>query len=1110
MSVVLACTAAAGLIWAGPAMADTVIGFDEPGLSPDQVLNSRYAASPGVLFAPGGTPERLSGFVTTSCGVRVTPWQFASSGSTVARLDCGGNELGHPVPRLYAAFTTATYQSLSIDVGAREAGHRMRLIAFDGAGQVLAQTPDTVIPDEAMTTLTVTAGVPEIASFLLTDTSGITSGQVYVDDLTLPDPPFPGEKSFALTLRDAPDSQIVQGLTGGDQELVLYRVNGSLGQVTYAVTGLPSGVTWSAVPSVNGATLRFTASSVAPATPAPATVTVTATPRDAGTGTQPRSATLTLEVRAAVDVARDRKADVTVPSCGPVGLTYRAYPHAGRPVWSVTGLPDGVSATIDGQPPGSAPVTADGALHAASLVLRTTKPLAGPVTADVALVGSGPYRGVLGLPLVPGTLNGTMTPSSGRPREGLQPGTRVTITGRGLCAPAGAVMRFGNDAALAPLTAAPDGTSVSAEVPRLATSGPVGIVPDPANPGSRVEGPAFRVEGFRETWGMPFANYTPRITFSNMEDAFGKRATHISANPCGIVGEDCSFATPFPDPWALALWGIAQATIGGAISGNGGACYGISRTVDQFRYDQLPEERFPPGSATRPSGLVGAAGPSGKLIDHINAQQLGVLSSEALSWYAAHAIQNRVSNDPEKLRREVEAELRAGRFPAVSLRNGGEIAQLHVVLAYDVTTNPDDPFAFDIWVYDSNMPYVSGEGTDSTGAMHRTRMEASRIRVDRDGSWTMDSSGYSAGSDSLGNIVVFPDPTRPPQPSMPSITGTGSQVWLYLTHTGSVAAGPGNLTQITSGNRTLRGSDGRPNTDPATALQGAPWTPPTGAAAGTDGAVLLGDGGGAGYTVTTSGAGAATTQTLIGPGVMAQVSGTAPAGAADAVRFHPRDGSVTADPAGAPRALDTRVMVRAPDGATLSAALEGRSGGATVGIDRRSGAVTVGTDTAGAVTLRLGAIGRGPAPVAVSTRLVLAAHDSVAIGGAAWRRLRTGRVPFTVDGPRGPRHGVLTVRAMPASRARISAVSVTRGRRPVARVTVRAPKTTAVQVTLGVKAGRRLVAQTTFPSIAPGATRRLQWRPAALGVRGRRLVVVATGLDTRSGIPAASVATVTR
>lgn len=1119
-TLVLLGSAAAGLVWAAPALADTVLDFDEPGLSPDQVVNTRYATSPGVVFAPSGTPERLAGFPTASCGVRVTPWEFAASGSNVVRLDCGGNELGHPVPRLYAAFTAATYQSMSVTVGAREAGHTMKLIAFDGAGQVLAQSPDTAVPAEAMTTLTVTAGVPEIAAFLLTDTSGSTGGQVYVDDITLPDPPFAGPKSFALTLRDAPESSVVQGLSGGDQEVVLYRVNGSLGQVTYHVAGLPTGVTWSATPSVNGSTLRFTASSTAPATPTPATVTVTATPRDADTGTQPRSVTMTLEVRKAVAVAGGGDGDVTVPSCTPLTLTYRAYPHTGHPTWSVTGLPSGVSATIDGQPPASATVVADGALHAASLSFSTTKPLSGAANVGVALTGITPYGDVLPQRLVSGTIAGTMSPSSGRPRESLTAGTRVTITGRGLCAPAGAVMRFGNDEALAPLTASPDGTTVSAEVPRLATTGPVGIVPDPSNPGSRIDGPTFRVEGFRETWGMPFANYTPKITFANMEDAFGKRATHITANPCAIVGEDCTFATPFPDPWALALWGIAQLSIGGTLSGAGGACYGISRTVDQFRYNALAEEGFPPGTATTPAGLVGAAGPSGRLIDHVNAQQLGVLSTESLSWYAAHAIENRLANDPEKLRREVEAELRAGRFPAVSLRDGGELAQLHVVLAYDVTTNPTDPFAFDIWVYDSNMPFVSGEATGTSGATHRTRMENSRIRVASNGSWTMMSSNYSAGGGSLGNIVVYPDPTRPLRPTMPGLSSIGTQTWLYLTHTGSATPGAaslatggasaGNLTQITSGGRSLLRTDGQVNTDPATALQGAPWVPPTGAATGLAGALLVGDGGGDGYRVTTVGDGTPGTQTLVGPGVMAAVTTTAPSGAADAVEFHPRDGAVTVDPAGGARAVETDVMVRATDGATLSAAVEGRTGTATVGIDPRSGALTVRSDTPGAVTLRLGAIGRGPAPVAVSTRLVLTAGERVAIAGSQWRRLRTGRIAYRVTGPRGTRRAVVGVRSLAAARARISAVSVVHGRRPLGQVTVRAPKGTAVQVTLGVRAGRRLVAQTTFPSIAPGETRRLQWRPAALSARGRRLVVVATAVDTRSGIPAASVATVTR
>ncbi|MFN8123693.1 MAG: hypothetical protein U0237_14840 [Thermoleophilia bacterium] len=1111
-----------GLGAAGPAAAETVIGFDTAPAVVGQSVNTAYAGTPGLVFAPSGVPPTQSGLATRSCGTFVRAWPYAASGANAVQLTCGGsNEFDGRVRRLYAAFTAATYQSLSIDVGAAQPGHRMRLVAFDGAGQVLAQTAATAIPVDAMTTLSVTAGVPEIAAFMLTDVDNSTSGDIYVDDLTLQDPPFVGPKTFTLAVQGVPDLTAVQGESPGPKaELVLYRVNGSAGQVTYSVQGLPPNVTWSAAPSVNGATLRFTAFPGAAPTRDPVPVTVTATPVDAGTATQPRTIALTLQVVPAIAVSRDGAGDLVAPSCQAIPVSYRVYPHAGPARWTVGGLPPGVTATIDGADPASVPVIADGKLHGASLVLKATSPPGGATPVTIGITGRTPYTGLLNERVVAGAINGTLSPTSGRPPESLTPGTEVTITGRGLCAPPGSVMRFGNDAALAPITASPDGRTLTARVPALATTGPVGIVPDPGNPGSRVDGPGFTVNGFRDTWGMPFSNYTPKLTFKNMEDAFGKRATHISANPCGIVGKTCRIITPFPDPWAVVVWGIAQASIGGAIGGKGGACYGISRTVAQIRSGILKASGFPPGNAATPSGLAATNGPSGKLAEHINAQQLGVLSSEALSWYAAHAIRNRVANNPLSLRLEIERELRAGRFPAISLRNGGTAFELHVVLAYDVTQPGADPNQFDVWTYDSNVEFMANE-RDPDGATHRSRTEGSRLRVNADGSWSLPSSNYSAGRNSLGNIVVFPDPTRPARPSLPTAPDVASDTFVYLTRMGSTTAGEvsvasaregWDLTGISSGGRPLLDADGEAGVATAGGPQAVPWAPATGAGDGARGAIIVGDPGSAGFRFTATGRGAAGTQTIIGPGIVAQVAGAAPAGAADELEFDPREGALTFTPASAGRPTETRVMVRASDGATLSAGLEGSTGrdGTTLGVDPRSGEVTVDAGAGGSMTVRLGTMGRGPSPVAVTTRVRVAAGERLSLPGSAWRRLASGRVAFTATGPRGTRRGTLAVRRLTAARAAVSGVRILRGRRPTALVTVRAPRSAAVQVTLGVRAGGRLVATTTFPAVSPGTARRLRWRTPALAGRGRRLVVLATAVDTRSGVPAASVTSVTR
>ena len=67
---------------------------------------------------------------------------------------------------------------------------------------------------------------------------------------------------------------------------------------------------------------------------------------------------------------------------------------------------------------------------------------------------------------------------------------------------------------------------------------------------------------------------------------------------------------------------------------------------------------------------------------------------------------NVFAQTPSRLRRVVEDALRSGDHPKLSLRNGGTFDGLHVVVGYDVYTDPANPGNYYIDVLDSNRPFL--------------------------------------------------------------------------------------------------------------------------------------------------------------------------------------------------------------------------------------------------------------------------------------------------------------------------------------------------------------------------------------------------------------------
>ncbi|HWG97968.1 MAG TPA: hypothetical protein VNV66_01310 [Pilimelia sp.] len=1101
------------LLLAGPARG-AVIGFDTAPAVPGQSANTIYGSSPGVVFAPPGATVPGGG---TSCGTVVTASPLASSSPNGATVACGGGEFPPP-PLVHAVFTTKTYRQVSLSVGTTQA-RTFQLFGYDGAGLVSAQSAPTAVAAGGRATIAISAGDPEIAAIVLRTIAGPPGGGVVIDDLDIPDPPTPGAPNFQIALVDPSAVTLVQGTTR-TADVALYRINGSAGAATWSVTGLPAGVTASTEPSVNGRLVRLTASPTAQVQPDAYTLTVTATPTSAATGPAPRSATLRVFVSSAVTLSSRGVSTAEVPSCAGLLLDYLVAPTAGPARWRVTDLPEGVTAQIDGVAVASAPVRADGAGHTVRLTFRSTRALPAARAVRVAIEGTPTVFGAgIDLGLVSGGLGATVSPARGRPPEALTPGTRVTLTGSGLCAPEGARLRFGNDKALAPYTMSADGRRITAEVPRLATTGRIGIVPDPALPAVRLEGPEFRVEGFRERWGFAFRNYTPNITWANMQAAFGTAQTNVSVDPCPFVR--CPIVTPVPDPWALVLWGIAEASIGG---GSGGVCYGISRTVEQMRAGRLGLGGFPPAGAASPFALNGPGGASGELTETLNANQLAVLSSENLGFYARAAFGNAVGATPASLRAQIEAGLRSGRYPAISLREGGSVDQLHVVLAYDVTQVGADPNEFHVWVYDSNVPFTTGRAlrdgstTDelsTDGAQHEFRMQASRVHVRADGSWRLESSGMSAGRGSLGNVVVFPDIQSPARPTMPGPKDAIQQPFLHLLNMTSAGGarslqdgGGWRVTQVTSGARRLFSDEGVINTDPATSLPGAPWVPATGRPTAIHGVVLARAD--APFTVHAVGRGGPLrSQALIGPGMAARVTFAPAAGGSDAVGLDPRAGAVEVAPDGPARPAEASVTVRGPGGATVSAAASARAGdaGLRLAVAPRSGRVSVRTDTAGPVRVRLSRVGRSGA-TAAEVRLRLARGEALLLPPAAWARLGTGSVPYaTSRGRRGSLRARRLVTATPA--IRVQSVQVQR-RAVRVRVRVGNARGGATRVTATLRRGNRVLV-TRVATLPPGVrARTFTWsmpRPA----RGRVRLVVGVGrLENSRGVPVLGARVVTR
>ncbi len=1011
----LAVALAAVAVTVAPASAlaaDSVVGFDGSPAVAGQSANTIYAAAPGLVFGPSPRPAVGSIPSLTGCGVYVAATPAAPSQPNAGSLACGGGEFPTS-PALYGTFTTATRTRIALRVGdPRATGHTVQLTAYDGDGLVVGTSAPTAVPAGGVT-LSVMGGQPEIASFLLSETGNDTAGGLWVDDIAVDDPPVPGHPAFSLQRTGSGTTYLTQGGPLTTVDLSLYRINGSDGNVDYATSGLPDGVVASQVPSVNGVGLALSASPEAAVTSGPdVTVTVTATPHDAGAGTRAQTLTFPVRVAPALLLSARGVGSAPVPSCSPILLDYGIADFAGPASWTVSGLPSGVTASINGTPIGSAPTVSG--YGTAALRFSATTGVTGRPSVRIGLVGSTyfgttlpAHRGrfadsqAIALDQASGL---TVSPTAGRTPRELGPGTAVTLTGDDLCTGPAVRMRFGNDQALAPIVAqSRDGRSLTAIVPRNATTGPISLVPDAASPA------AHRRSGLH---GRQLPEHrrlrVPQLRPPPHHGAGGDGVRLRPDAPDDRPVPGLRLPHHHPDPGPVDDDPARRRQRHHGQERRRGRLLGFSRTSQQLRRGDHALGDFSPSGARNAFALDGPNGPAGPVQEYINSGQLSLLSNEYIPFYLTHATANAFGATPTTIRNEITGYLRGGDDPQISLRDGGSLTKMHVVIAYDIEQDPNSSNAGDYYidVYDSNKQFLtSGTGDETTadGMNHAGALGASRIHVRADGFWELPSSNLSASS--LGNLVVSGYDNPPRHPSELTLGGLarqglvlllGSDVARFLPRATAAGATAGRATvassteQISAGGRTLFTRPGVLNTNPKTALHATPWVPPTGGTSDTEG-YILGAGANADYTVRLSSkATTAETRTILGPGFLGQISTTLHRGVSDELTVQPGQRSVGISSPGAPSPVDAQLVVRAPDGSTRTVATSSPSstgdtlsfpgGASTFRLVHQGPAATVG------VTLSW--VGRAGPPQAVSSRVRVAADSTLQLTPSSWARLR--------------------------------------------------------------------------------------------------------------------------
>jgi hypothetical protein len=1024
-----------------PASAHAALPITFEGFANGTQIDDEYTASDGVTFLADAGSTGLP--QAQDVGTK------ANSGSVVALSQCSGCEFVHNV--IKGRFATSQ-EAVSVRVGinsATPANATITLEALNFAGTSIGSTSAVASSADFKTLLSLDpAGTDNVVFFRVMTTIGGEAGyQFGIDDVNAVDG---GASAPDVALATASNNLRLRQGGSIDVPINLFRVNGSNGDVTLSALSLPTGVSASFTPnpvagtSEGPSTLTLSAANNATLVAADS-ITVRGTPADAFSGSGPSDldALLTVEPSFTVGVPDP----IRVPSCGSTTVNVnvqRAFSgFTGTVHLAASGLPAGYTAsfaTPDVGPP-------SGGAFVNQVPLTITKVGSGDMS-PTSITVTGSSTGLLdsadsaSIQRFAGEVTG-ITESFGVVPRDTDPGSEVTITGRGFCV--GSTVQFGNSfASVTPAGADITGgnTQILLRVPRLATSGPVTVV---APDGTFASATSLPIRSPRNSEGFQFENYGgSNVSFDDLKYVYGEAQTNITLDVCWPFG--CNVVTPIPSPFAALYQVISNAALAGK-----GSCYGMSVTSQQLMMSRVPFSRFSPSGATSVWQLSGSTGPSPALAKHIRAWHSTQLSSEGIQDYVRIAASNAIDGGSH-MRGRLEGELAAGHSPLIMVKNG---SSGHVVVAMDLRSEGS---GYVIDTYDPNIPFATSE--DSNGTQHRDRSDASAIHVAANGDWTFRGAFASQWSGSSGDIVDLPFSEIPVHPTMPStLSGFLSLIVPFA------SSGAAHTTQITDANgNQLLAADGTLNTNPASDVPGAQVMPSMSGDSSTPIYLVPSNGS---YTQRLEGDKSGTAQAgMIGPGFGALVSGIGTsAGKAEAIAFDSKHGEVQID---ASKGGQLRARLAAGDKSGTELGADVRIGGADagtheVGISKRTGVHVDNGGGAATVAMTLTYANKKGTPGSLTLPKVNVPSGGSVDARPSWAKLGTAGAVLTVRSARGKvvSRRVVRARAPRWVRSAVARATTTRGRNRVVRVTARyaaVPRSATAFVTIKVMRGTRLVA----------------------------------------------------
>jgi len=739
-----------------PARAAAAVTVDfETGPALGTPVTTQYEASSFVKFEAadaGFRPYRRSaagqarsGTVAADVGIDVCypdtgqTCEFVTPGMT-GRLTRTASAV-----TVYAGLFTAAPQAVSA-----------QLTAYRANNSVAGVSPAVPITASGFTSqVRVTSAAPDIAYFFLSVTGpGAAGSTLGFDDLTLE---FPDNSLPDLSVSaPAQINSLRQGSTL-DIPIGLTRLNGSNGPAAMSVAGLPAGVTAQFLPNPvtgtgNSTTLRLTAADDVAPFELPVDLTVTADPQgNASVAPESRTATTSLVVRTNFDLSVVGGPLFRLGACAPTDVPIRVRRNIDFPGTVM------LSATSSGATAQILPDTTipPGGNLIAERTLRLQRTAALGSVRSVGLTATSPgypSRNVQ-LQVADAVDSATVADTSGWAPRLRRPGDRIRVDGTGFCP--GTKVQVGNDRAEVPADVAADGRSLTFRIPRTATSGPVTIVP-PAGLKYRSTN-ALTVRTVRNQDGFAFGNYSYGwLSYGELTDLVGQRDMFIEVNPCWPWA-DCSIPTGVPDPVAYLVWGVLNL----ALKASGGHCFGINRTVQELLAGKVRHSKFAPGVTTN-HDLPASSGPNAALGTWLDGRHAGQGTAEFLVAYLG-----RERDLPNQLS-VIRAELAAGRYPGVSLKNG---LSGHVVTVYDVEDQPDGSVW--VYVYDNNVPFVDSED-QSSGDHYYREIDRGIIRIDAAKSRWEFPMGDETWSGGGGDFFTVPLGIIPDDPSLPGLNALQS------------------------------------------------------------------------------------------------------------------------------------------------------------------------------------------------------------------------------------------------------------------------------------------------------------------------------------------------